>query len=213
MYRNKLTKTEDYLIKEFSREEDFKTEIAGRIVFSKAWEVPKILRTQNMTIHYEMIGGKTVAEEIGKVTIKDITTFLEKTNSIGLSGKLCTKNYRPLLGRLPDNFSIKVRAEPETAVHGDFRPYNILNRKILIDFEFAHNGVIEEDLAKFYIETLSLNEKLARDIHAYARNQDYRTFLFHCYAVGCKQLESKFYTREDVLRFLKQVQTEIRRTI
>jgi len=213
MHRNKITILEDRVIKEFSTERNFQTELRGREIFSLAWKVPKILGITEKTITYEKIGKKTLAENIKQARLADVIRFIGRTKSITPYAEFETMDYSAITKKLPRSFTKKVRTKPERIVHGDFRPHNILEGEVLIDFEFSHIGVIEEDLAKFYVETLSLNENLADDILGYARKGDYCTFLFNCYAIGLKQLECEHYIKKDVKRFLMQVKLEIYKNI
>src|SRR3989339_574617 len=205
MYRNKITTLENKIIKQFSIEEDFLTELKGIKTFSTKWHVPQILSIKPMEVHYSRIYANTLAEGIDKVTIKQVDAYLERIKSNGCSRDFKEKDYSEALSVLPKEFARQIKTKPETVVHGDFRPYNMLEGDVLIDFEFAHNGVIEEDLAKFYVELLSLNPKLATDMHSYAKAQSYNTFLFHCLLIGYKQLDIGFYDKRDISRFIRQI--------
>ncbi len=123
MYRNKITITETEFIKEFSQRANFLTELIGIEAFSQTWDVPKITQISPMKIRYKRIYRKNLADKIQQVTVKDIKRFLDKTKCIGFSDNFGMEVYDSLLERLPNAFIAKVRLEPETLVHGDFRPY------------------------------------------------------------------------------------------
>ena len=215
MYRNQVIILENKVIKKFSREKDFLTELKGRQIFSDRWNVPQLIgiNNQKLTVEYERINASTLAEKIDALSLDKIKQYISKIESKGLEKEIELRDYSEALTILPPRFSDRVRIKPETVVHGDFRPYNILEGDTLIDFEFVHNGIVEEDLAKFYIETLSLNPRLAHEMHEYAKVRDYHTFLFHCLLIGCTQLETGFYSRNNISNFIMQVKEEIKRVM
>lgn len=216
-------KTNKIFVKRFSSKERFVKEICARETFANHWIIPKILDADehNLEIRMEYIVGEPLEETINRLDLCGFIDFLDRLKKNPYdSRRVFREETQYDLGLVVRKGDLAVSDLHQLdfndlfLIHGDFRPYNIVYAKgeyCLFDFEFAQNGVIEKDIAKFYLECLSLNPLLAEQIRSYTKSTfNYFNFLFYCSFISHKQLETGLYNRCDVERFICQVREEVK---